>query len=229
MASKIFATAFLASLCCALPAQATTFSAMFDFSAPLMTEENVEGVEIGPASGDAFLRVTPYGDLIGGTPAENDMVDTIKGDWGLGLLNKNAANDRSMLFNRVHVDGKDGAEVIRLVFSHPVRVDEVFFAFVGAFEKFDLAIDGNPIDVAGLLGTDVIYDLVPPMHVPGLVRLPDTLPLGTTWEFFARNMGDEWNIESLGVSTPVPEPSTMFALASLATMGLVVGFRRRRS
>jgi hypothetical protein len=172
---------------------------VFDFSSAFLTETNVEGTAIGVTSttGSPNLTVTPTGNFIGGSAAANANADAIRGDWGLGVLNKNdPTGDRNTLTNRVHVDGKNGAEFIRLEFNEKVRVTSVIFSFVGAFQKFDLAIDGKDVNVAGVLGTDEILQLAPPNMLPGTVVFPDTLAFGKTWDFFAPNLGDEWSIES---------------------------------
>ena len=207
---------------------ASTINQLFDFSAPFLTEENVEGMAIG-ASGGGALTVTPTGGLINGTASENSAVDVIRGDWGLGLLNSNvsAGDDRSRLFRRIHVDGSNQPEVLRLEFSDAVHIDELFFAYVGPFESFDLAVDGVDINIPLALGTSEIYRMAPKGTAPGTVILPDTLPFGKVWEFFARSAYDEWNIEGLAVSA-VPEPSTAVGLIALAFVGCGAGVTRRR-
>lgn len=229
MAIKTWFTCLILGLLLSAPVSAGVISrASFDFTMPLLTETNVEGVTLSAVSGDLTINVTPQGALIGGSSSQNNMVDTIKSDWGLGLLNRNVANDRSTLFRRIHIDGTNSPEMIRLIFSDEVKVEEIFFAFVGPFERFDMAVDGVDIDVVSELGTDLIYRLAPDKRPPGLVRLPDSLPSGKVWDFLAKNAGDEWNIEGIDVGK-IPEPSALMGLASLLALGLVVRHRRRKS
>lgn len=199
----------------------TIDSSEFDFSAPLFSEQLIEGLPIAASSGKP-VTVVARGGLISGP---DDNVDAILSDWGIGILNRNVSNDRSGLFRRIHVNGANASEVLSLEFSHAVRIKKIFFSYVGPFERFDLAVDGVDIDIVSLLGTDEIYQLAPKGMVPGLVKLPDTLPLGKKWEFFARTAYDEWNIE--GLRTAVPEPATCLGLIGLAVFGLAGRWRRR--
>ena len=96
-----------------------------------------------------------------------------------------------------------------------------------ATDRFGLVVDGNNVDVPALFGTDVIKDLHPAGLAPGVVRFPDTVPGGTTFDFLAQNWGgasfDEWNLEKLEV---VPEPASIFAFSFL---GLAAVAWRHRS
>jgi hypothetical protein len=206
----------------------------FRFRAPFNTERDVEGEEFEPVSstGPGNLRVTVTGGILGGTPAENDNAHAVLSDWGLGVNGDvSAGEDRHYFTRRTHVSKNSPGEVLRLQFSddkgnpRKVQLTKVLFTWVGAFEKFDLAIDGKDIDVPAVFGTDEIYKLRPRCHVPGLVLFPDTLPFGTTFEFIARNCGDAWNIENVEV---IPEPSTLLIWAGLGIGGVGLAWRRRR-
>ena len=206
-------------------AASTIGSSEFDFSAPLFTEEVVEGLVLSASHGEPITVIATGGLISGPDDNVDDNVDAIRGDWGLGVLNRNVSNDRSGLFQRVHVDGTNSSEFIRLEFSKAVQIEKIFFSYVGPFERFDLAIDGVDVDVVSLLGTDEIYQLAPSGMAPGFVNLPSSLPFGKTWDFYARTTNDEWNIE--GLRTAVPEPTALAGLIGLALCGLL-GRRARR-
>jgi hypothetical protein len=203
----------------------------FRFRAPWNTEVDVEGTTFAPVSstGSGNLRVTVTGELLGGTAAENADAHAILSDWGLGVARQYdppAVEDRDPYTWRTHVDGTGAKpEVLRLEFNDQVQLTKVLFTWVGAFEKFDLAIDGTDIDIAAVFGTDEIYKLAPPGHAAGLVLFPDTLPFGTVFEFIARNPADAWNIENVEV---IPEPSTLLIWAGLGIGGVGLAWRRRR-
>ena len=210
-------------------AGATTITNQFAFHGPFLSEENVEGIAISAVSGNGFVTVTATGGLINGTATENDLVDVIRGDWGLGVLNATvpAGQDRSTLFQRIHVDGSNRPEVLRLEFSDLVRIDELFLSYVGPFESFDLSVDGVGIDLMAEFGTTEIYQMAPHGTAPGTVMFSDSVPFGRVWEFFAASSTDEWNIEGLSVSV-VPSPSTSLGLIGLALTGCALHVVRRR-
>ena len=192
---------------------------VFDFRNAFGVQTNVEGVAFTPVSGTSGLTVTPTGNLINGST----NADAIQGDWGLGVLNKDvpAGTDAGVLGGRIHTDGYNSPEFLRLEFSDQVKITKVSFAFVGAFETFGLAVDGVMVDVAGLFGTDQLLSL----GAPNVVFPADNLPWGTTWDFFAANPIDEWNIEGVEV---IPEPTTFLIWSGLAFTGVGLGWRKRR-
>ena len=196
---------------------------VFDFRNSFGVQTNVEGTAFTPVSGTAGLTVTPFGNLIGGTSTQNANADAIQGDWGLGVLNKNVpvGDDVGIYGGRVHVDGSNSPEFLRLEFSDKVKITQVSFAYVGGFEKFGLAVDGVKIDVAALFGTDELLKL----GAPNVAFPADSLPWGKTWDFFAANPIDEWNIEGVEV---IPEPTTFLIWSGLAMTGVGLGWRKRR-
>jgi hypothetical protein len=153
--------------------------------------------------------------------------------WGLGVQNLNdPTGDKSSFFNKIHVDG-NSPEFLRLEFSSAVQISTVVFAYAGSgsTDRFGLAVDGVPINVTALFGTNVIKDLHPLGFAPGIVNFPAAVPAGKVFDFFAVNWGggafDEWNLEKMEV---IPEPSSLIAW-SLAGLGVAAyrRFRRKRS
>lgn len=204
--------------------------AVFDFRAPnAAAEGSVENQTFSAPFGAGVLTVRTTGHLINGTPAQNANANAFRTVWGLGVQNLNdPTGDRSTFFNSIHVDGKD-PEFIRLEFSQSVKLQTAVFMYAGAgsTDRFGLVVDGNKVDVPALFGTDVIKDLHPAGLAPGVVRFPDTVPGGTTFDFLAPNWGgasfDEWNLEKLEA---VPEPASIFAFSFL---GLAAVAWRHRS
>lgn len=223
---------FVAALIGVLQQSPAVAGIFFDLRAPNAASEGIVENQIIPAtSGSSTLTLKPSGFLIGGTPSENANAHAFRTVFGLGVLNSNdPAGDKSTFFNSIHVDGNI-PEFLRLEFSEAVRLNFVFFQFAGAgsTDRFGLAVDGTPIDLISLLGTDVIKNLHPPGFAPGFVFFPDTLPLGTTWDFLAANWGagtfDEWNLEKVDV---VPEPSCLILVTALSLVGIGWHASRRR-
>jgi hypothetical protein len=215
---------------CFLVESASAAVSVFDFSLPPGTpEQNVEGVAIASVTPASTITVTPTAGITG---ASDDLVDTIRSEWGLGVLNGHDLPDRSFLFNRVHVDGQSnnpagGDEFITLSFSDKVQITKVVFAFVGigSPDTFGLSIDGVDVDVAALFGTDNIAALAPSGSPPGVVLFPDAVGFGNEWTFYARGINDEWNIERVEV---IPEPATAIIWSGMA-LGALAFYRRRRS
>jgi hypothetical protein len=210
------------------PAQA---GIVFDFRAPnTASEGSVENQVFNAFSGSNTLTVKTTGNLVGGTPAQNNNANAYRTVWGLGVQNLNdPAGDLSSFFRSIHVDG-NSPEFLRLEFSTSVQIKTVVFAYAGAgsTDRFGLAVDGVPVNVASLFGTDVIKNLQPPGFAPGVVHFPTTVPAGRVFDFIAANWGagayDEWNLEKMEV---VPEPSSLFAW-TVAGLGIAVWRRRKK-
>jgi hypothetical protein len=221
---------FLTALAVPVASQAAV---VFDFRAPnTASEGSVEGQALKAFSGSNTLTVTPTGNLVGGTPAQNANANAFRTVWGLGVQNLNdPTGDKSAFFKSIHVDGNT-PEFLRLEFSDPVKITTAVFAYAGAgsTDRFGLVVDGVPVNVAALFGTNVIKDLQPPGFAPGIVRFPAAVPSGKVFDFLAVNWGngvfDEWNLEKLEAEV-VPEPSSLMAW-TLAGLGVAVWRKRRR-
>ncbi len=134
------------------------------------------------------------------------------GTTGLGVQMGNGSDSNYLDGQSGPADGIDFDEGLMFVFSEPVNLKSVDFAFWDSDDDFNLTIDGNDI-----------------FHDNGSDPFNADLPLilaGTPMIVWVDGASDEIRIQELTVE-PVPEPATI-AILSIGLIGIVGGTARRR-
>jgi hypothetical protein len=219
---KTIITCLAAAVLFLVPVRAASAAILFCFLGP---EANVEGVAQDALSGSTTLKATPRGGQLSGGVFSDPNFDAYITPVGLGVARTPEDRVRIMtsampptVIDTFDVDGRGGiSEVIRLEFSSSIKLVDAFFTNVGPFDSFGLAIDGVNI------GTFSFDDpsLKPSGSALGIIRFPDALPFGSTFDFIAPDANSAWNLRDV---TVVPEPTT---LAVWSALGLCVGACRR--